>query len=108
MYALAPDIADMVASVYQNQNSITTTTQVVPDRDENRTLGASPVSCATGTPRTGIRRNPSYEAAEFVMHDVESEGEDEEEENVELKQTSLLPDGKRCRNSVFHFDIINC
>jgi len=99
MYALAPDIADMVASVYQNQNSISTITQVVPDRDENRTLGASPVSCATGTPRTGIRRNPSYEAAEFVMHDVESEGE--EEENVEPQQTSLLPDGEEHRN-LFH------
>ncbi|KAL5260524.1 hypothetical protein ACHWQZ_G010606 [Mnemiopsis leidyi] len=94
MYALAPDIADMVASVYQNQHSISTTTQILPERDENRTLGASPVSCATGTPRTGIRRNPSYEAAEFVMHDVESEGESEaeEQETLPLKQTSLVPD----------------
>ena len=36
MYALAPDIADMIASVYQNQNSINTTTQSHPDRDVSR------------------------------------------------------------------------
>ena len=31
MYALAPDIADMMASVYQTTSSISTTTQVLPD-----------------------------------------------------------------------------
>ena len=84
MYALAPN---MVASVYQDQHSIKTITHTVPEREDSRTLGASPTSCTTGTPRTGVRRNPSYEAAEFVMQ----LGVEREQGN---KETSFLSDGQ--------------
>ena len=61
---------------------------------ESRTLGASPSPCLTETPRLGtLRRNPSYEAAEFVMQlDVES-GEDQQEKEDSVKKIEFSPVG---------------